>query len=210
MNTSNGDYLPICKYDARAGRFFRVDRTQGAEGEWRSDHVDITDQAAFLADMHHVEVGWIGFPGGRPDFKLVQIGDPLPEQPDAVDEKGRKIYQGGFRILIKLSQDCGGDLRHFSHGARSVVGAFDALHDVWLAAPEHVDPDKVPIIKLAGTAQVKHQTSQGATTNYAPVFEIVGWTEYPVEFTEYGPQPVAATTTTTSEPGETDDSDIPF
>ena len=36
-----GDFLPIVKYDTRAGHMIRVDRTQGAKG-WDTDEVDIT------------------------------------------------------------------------------------------------------------------------------------------------------------------------
>ena len=40
LNISGGDFLPIVKYDARAGRFFRVDRDDET-GE--REPVDITE-----------------------------------------------------------------------------------------------------------------------------------------------------------------------
>ena len=66
---TSGDFLPIIKYDARAGRFFRIDR--GANG---NEPVDITDSFAAVFDFENVEVGWMNFSGPQPDFKLVPMG----------------------------------------------------------------------------------------------------------------------------------------
>ena len=35
-----GDFLPIIKYDARAGRWTRRDRYQDESGDWKSQNVD--------------------------------------------------------------------------------------------------------------------------------------------------------------------------
>ena len=40
-SSGGGDFLPIVKYDARAGRFFRMDRVDTGSG-FESDPVDIT------------------------------------------------------------------------------------------------------------------------------------------------------------------------
>ena len=55
LNTEGGgDFLPICKYDTRAGRMIRVDRTQGANG-WDTDEVDITDKFTAVMDFANCE-----------------------------------------------------------------------------------------------------------------------------------------------------------
>ena len=62
------------QYNAKAGRFFRVDRVDNGNG-FENDLVDITDHVKFIADFENVEVGWILFQSGQaPDFRLVPIG----------------------------------------------------------------------------------------------------------------------------------------
>src|SRR5206468_7502697 len=86
--SSGGDFLPIIKYDARAGRIFRMDRVDNGSG-YESDAVDITPIFKALADFENVQVGWIYFPPGlAPDFKLVPIGTQLPDRPSALHKNG--------------------------------------------------------------------------------------------------------------------------
>ena len=121
LNTgSNGaDFLPIAIYDARAGRMFKVERTQGASG-WESNRVDITSPPpAFAIDMGTLEVGWIVFAVTGPDFQLVPLGQPLPAQPG-------KDYKQGFRV--KVTGKVLDGLREFSHTAKCVLSAVDDLH----------------------------------------------------------------------------------
>jgi hypothetical protein len=55
---AGGDYLPVLKYDARAGRLFRMDRDE-VSGE--QDPVDITDVFEAAVDFAHGEAGWCWF-----------------------------------------------------------------------------------------------------------------------------------------------------
>src|SRR5690606_30386892 len=121
-------------------------------------------------DLENIEVGWINFET-TPEFRLVPLGQPLPPKP------GDKFRQG-FRTRIKLAKSIGGDVREFSHTAKAVLGAVDALHDAYVAAPES-RAGKLPVVKLAGTTPIKTKTPQGTTTNYAPVLEIVQWIDRP-------------------------------
>jgi len=74
--SGGGDFLPVCKYDARAGRAFRVDREDG-----QNNPVDITRNFKAVFDMENIEVGWIAFPkGAAPDFQLVPLGEEFPEE----------------------------------------------------------------------------------------------------------------------------------
>ena len=173
LTQPTGDLFPIVKYDARKGAFFRVDRRQqAANGTWKSVPVPWSDPT-FLADLHHIEVGWISFASGRPDLRLVPLGAELPEKQDSTDAKQ------GFRLMIKLPASEGGDIRHFSHTGIGVVKAFDELHDRFLEAPESKDESKVPVVSVADVKPVK--TRQGAV-NYAPEFVITKWVERPDDF----------------------------
>ena len=52
---AGGNYLPILKYDARAGRLSRIDRDE-TTGE--QEPVDITDIFEAAVDFEHGEEGW--------------------------------------------------------------------------------------------------------------------------------------------------------
>lgn len=176
LNTgSNGaDFLPIVVYDARAGRLFKVERTQTASG-WESNRVDITNPPpAFAIDFGTIEVGWITFSATGPDFKMVPLGKPLPPQPT-------KDYKQGFRV--KISGRVVDGIREFSHTAKCVLTAIDSLHIRYEAAPEAA-AGKIPVVKLTGTAQIVTTGPQGKTTNYAPVFDIIAWTDRAPEMGE--------------------------
>lgn len=167
--TSGGDFLPIIKYDARAGRWFRRDRAQ-VDGQWTATDVDISDGFTVAFDFESCEIGWIKFGNGNPDFKLVPIGTALLPRP--TDE-----YKQGFRLRVFGSKTLGG-WREFAHTAKVVLGVIDRLHDEYLkAAPSH--PGQIPVIKSSGVTPIV--TGSGATksTNYQPALSIVGWVTRP-------------------------------
>lgn len=171
--SAGGDFLPILKFDARAGRFFRRDRN-GTE----TSEVDITKSFKAVVDMENIEVGYINFmTGGAPDFVLVPLGDPMPQKPS-------DNHKQGFRIVCKLGSECGGDLREFSSCAKVVIKGIDALHEAYLAG-EKQNPGKLPVIVLKDTVPVTTEGKQ-KSTNYQPVFDIVSWVPRPKDMQ---PQP---------------------
>ncbi|MDE2705413.1 MAG: hypothetical protein F4Z57_10185 [Gemmatimonadetes bacterium] len=202
LNTeASGDFLPIIKYDARAGRLLRVDRSPHADGSgWGKQEIDISTGVSFLADMAHIEVGWISFQTGVPDFSMIRIdqlatGGSFPEKPSP-------DHRQGFRITVQLAQPPG-DVRQFSHTAKCVVRAFDALHTAYVEGLEQADNKTlVPRVTLAGTTPVKTYAPHGTTTNYAPQFEITDWTPRPAAFDEVLKNAQAA--------GGSYDDDLPF
>lgn len=168
-----GDFSDIIKYDARAGRMFRVDRTQGAAG-WETNNVEITNGFTFVPDLDNVQVGWALFAAGvAPSFCMVPLGDPLPHKPS--DQ-----HKQGFKLMSKLGATSGGDVRELASCAKSVIGALDALHTQY-EAQKAANPGKLPVVALTGSTPVV-STGQGkSSTNYAPVFEIVKWIGRPAE-----------------------------
>lgn len=173
-SSEGGNFLPIIKYDARAGRFFRRDRSQDGGGAWVTDDVDITNVLQMVMDFAAIEVGYISFTGGTPDFRLVPIGHPLPPRPADKDDKGQPLFKQGFRCKVKLAKSCGGDVREWSHTAKVVLSAVDAIHDAYTSAPEAAQ-GKLPIVKCTGATPIK----SGQSTNYQPVLEIAGWVDRP-------------------------------
>lgn len=167
-----GDIVPVLKFDARAGRFFRVDRADGV-----NNPVDITQNFKAVMDFENIEVGYINFPAGAaPEFRMVPIGSAMPENP------GGKFRQG-IRMMLKLGKDCGGDIREIATTAKAVLGAFDACHTEYLAGAKE-NPGKLPVVSLETTVPIVTQGRDERgnpvkTTNYAPVFKIVSWVNRP-------------------------------
>lgn len=176
LNTESGggDYTSIVKYDARAGRMFRVDRAQDAGGSWSTDNVEITNSFQAIFDLDSIEVGWALLANGvAPSWSMVKLGEPLPAKP--TDQ-----HKQCFRVMLKLGKACGGDLREFASQAKVVIGAMDALHTAFVAArAQH--PNALPVVALKGTTPIVSTGKGQSSTNYQPVFEVVKWTERPAE-----------------------------
>lgn len=170
LQIADGEFKPIVKYNTKAGRMYRVDRTQTSTG-WENNDVDITDTAMFVADMPQMKVGWLYFaPTGGPQRTMVPLGERIPARP--ADE-----YKQGIELTVLLHRNCSGENgapREFIHNATSVLKVIDKLHDDYLSAAESRQ-GKLPVVKLNGVKAEK--TKHG--TNYVPNFEIVGWTDRP-------------------------------
>lgn len=175
----SGDFLPIVKYDARAGRMFRVDRVDTGQG-FVNEPVDITSTFKAIVDFENLETGWIAFGGGRPDFKLVRIGEKLPPQPTAKDEKGKDLYSNGIRFMLKLSKECGGakPIRELAGVAKAFTGAVEKVYLEYVAGRLDA-PSKLPVLIMEGSTPIKSGTGDKSSTNYAPNFKIVSWVDRP-------------------------------
>lgn len=174
LNTGSGgtDFLPICKWDARAGRFFRVDRAQGVDG-WGSTDVDLTmDKPKFCVDFGSIETGHMAFLPTGPDFHLAPLGSPMPPKPS-------KDHKAGFRV--KLAGNALNGVREFSSSAKSVLASIDNLHSAFEAAPEAA-AGKVPVVELSGSTTVVTTGPNGKVTSYSPTFTIVAWVDRIAEF----------------------------
>ena len=185
-----GDRTAVLKYDARAGKLLRVDRSD-ASGRWESEDVEITPVFAAVMDLENIEVGWAYFPsGGAPDIRTVKVGTPLPQKPS-------ELHKNCFRIYMRLSDKCGGDVREMCSNAMASREAMDILHDEYLAGvAEH--PGQLPVVKMSGTISIKStgKNAEGkpvSSTNYKPVWKIDRWVDRPAELNgEHAPQAPAA------------------
>lgn len=164
-----GGIVPVVKYDARAGRLFRVDRVDGV-----NNPADITRQFKAVVDLSNVEVGWINFAtGGAPNFALVKLGQPLPPKPS-------NDHKQGIRVMLKLGRECGGDVRELSTVAKVAMRGLDELHTAYEAARE-AQAGQLPVVVLKDTVSLTSGTGDKKSTNYQPVFEIVGWSARPTD-----------------------------
>lgn len=163
------DIIPIVKFDCRAGRMFRRDRVNGEYVQ-----VDVTKGFKAVVDFENVETGWINFDTGTaPDFHVARYGTTVPPQPS---EKHRP----GVRLLVKLGKDSGGDVRELASTAKAFLRGIDELHSAYVAGKD-ANAGKLPVAELSDTIAIT--TGEGArkSTNYAPVFKIVGWVARPAD-----------------------------
>jgi hypothetical protein len=186
--TGGGEIQPYINYDAKAGRMFRVDRSQGGDGTWQTDKVEITNTVQMVMDLANIRVGWINYTSQGPVRKLVVLGhEPIPPRPDDKNAEGKPAFKQGFEINLLLDKASGGGApRVFGSAAGCVIEAMDALHDAYSSAPES-KAGKLPIVKIAGVQPVK----AGQSTNYKPTFAIVNWIDRPaalVSPNKSGPQ----------------------
>jgi hypothetical protein len=171
-----GEIQPYINYDAKAGRMFRVDRSQAGDGTWQTDKVEITNTVQMVMDLANIRVGWINYTSQGPVRKLVVLGhEPIPPRPDDKNAEGKPAFKQGFEVNLLLDKASGGGApRVFGSAAGCVIEAMDALHDAYSVAPES-KAGKLPIVKIAGVQPVK----AGQSTNYKPTFAIVNWIDRP-------------------------------
>ncbi len=173
-SSGGGDFLPILKYDARAGRFFRVDRADGV-----STPVDVTRNLKMVVDFENLEIGWIHFAAGAaPSFTMAPFGAPLPAKPSP-------DHKQGLRVCVKLSAECGGDVRELASAAGAFLRGMDDLHTAYEAG-KTANPGKLPVVVLSDTLPLESGAGAKKSTNYQPVFAIAAWVARPKDL---GPNP---------------------
>lgn len=181
--STGGDFTPIIKYDARAGRIFRVDRTDTGNG-FENNQVDITAIFKAVVDFENVECGWIDFPvGSAPSFVLVPMGTKLPDKPSSK-------HKNGIRMLLKLNKSCGGDkpVREIAGTSKAFLGGVEEVYQEYDREKTKY-PGKLPVLVLVNTTPIKSGTGQTVSTNYRPKFKIDGWAPRPEDLVHI---PVAA------------------
>jgi hypothetical protein len=166
---ASGDIIPIVKYDSRAGRIFRIDRENG-----QNSQIDISRGFKAIVDLENVEKGFIDFPpGSAPSFTLVPLADPMPQHPGGTAKQG-------VRLMMKLHRDSGGDVREMATSAKAAMRGLDLLHTEY-SAQAAANPGKLPVVEMTNTIPITSEGQGQKTTNYQPVFAIVGWVPRPAD-----------------------------
>ena len=179
------EFLPTVRFNAREGIFSRADRVMDAAGNYGNKLTDITDALAeqgVLIDVANIEIGWIRFEGGVDiTTQHHSLGLPGP-QPSAPHK------EGGKRELW-LPQDIaeGAQLREWTHTSKAVINSVNDLHPAWAAAAEaadNIDDSQVPHVMVSIEAtKTKHGTFK------KPVLTLKQFVPRPVEWTI---KPIAA------------------
>ena len=95
--------IPYIKWNAKAGRMFRTDRTN-ENGNWESIDTDITDTAIFQVDFDTVRTGWISFSNPIDFSHATNHGVTFGEKPGEANRDNP--YKLGFIVgfsRIKIS-----------------------------------------------------------------------------------------------------------
>ena len=183
-SSGGGDFLPIMKFSAKDGSFVRQDRHQGADGHWEKSETEMDLPFKVVMDMDAIEVGFIAFTTTGPDFRFVQVGEPMPIKPS--DE-----HKEGFRIRM-FNKEIG--LREMSSSSKIVRNQMNDLHDAYLAGKAD-NPGKVPVVEITGSDRIQIETkAQGTQTFRSPKWSITGWVERPagLDKAEPAPEPAVA------------------
>lgn len=165
--SGGGNFPPIVKWDAKAGDFIARNREQTASGEWENDDVDVPMPVKLIADLEHLEVGWVAYVP-TPSFVMTKVGGAMPAKPT-------EDHKMGFRVHL-YNDELG--LRELSSAAKTVVRALDELHDQYVAeAP--ANEGKLPVVEIKGGKKIKVNTPGGELSFKVPDWSIVGWTDRP-------------------------------
>jgi len=167
--SGGGDFLPIVKYSAKDGSFVRQDRHQAPDGTWEKSETEMETPLKVVMDMDAIEVGYIAFTVNGPDFRMVQVGEPMPQQPSP-------DHKEGFRIRL-YNKEIG--LREMSSSSKIVRNQMNDLHDAFLAGKAD-NPGKLPVVEITGSDRIQIETkAQGTQTFRSPKWSISGWIERP-------------------------------
>jgi hypothetical protein len=166
---AGNNFLPVIKFNAKEGTLVCLDRAY-EDGFWVPKERDITDTFEAVFDLEYVQIGWIKIQrGAAPDFVPVAIGTDPGEPPD-------NEYGLGVRLVMLMSEACGGGLRVLLNTSSSLWDGVSELHDKFEnGAPDH--SGELPVVRLSGV--VERASKQSST--FVPVFVIVSWVARPAE-----------------------------
>lgn len=177
------DRPSVIKFSAMSGDFVAVNRVRGDNGKYENEFQDIPLPIRVVMDLEAIEIGYLSF-RPVPDFRLVKVGEPMPPQPDDLDENGKKLYKMGFRVQLGNSEL---GLREMAASSRNVYDSVQQLYKQY-EAERQANPNKVPVVDIVGTDKKVNEYSGNSFK--VPKWSIVGWTERPA-FLDGGETPTA-------------------
>ena len=164
----SGDILPIIKWDAKAGDLLRQDSYQAADGSRQKDVAEIPLPTSVAMDLGAIEVGWLSFATGQPDFVMAGVNEPFPEKPANGDHKHACVsaWQRRNWAFANLA----------TRLRRSCVRLTSFLNSM-KQAPAH--QGKVPVVTFHSAKRVAVNTQQGELSFKVPEWTITDWIDRP-------------------------------
>jgi hypothetical protein len=166
-----GDWLPIVKFDALAGRFWKVDKDAAglpALGDLIGKSIAV--------DFASAEIGWMRFGPQGPIRHMAPVGCPPVPMPDEVDDKNKPTFRPGFYLRV-CGQAVDG-VREWCSTTGVLVDTFDLLWAQYEAAPQALT-GQIPLIVVSGATPTVKGAGARRTTTYMPIVSITGWVDRP-------------------------------
>ena len=165
-----GDFMPILKYDARAGRLFRVDRENNGDG------LSATNRSISRARSRRSSISRMSKSAGS-------ISSPAARPISSWSRWARRCRRGratGTRTACALFSSSPRPAAATSRSGkwrgrrkRSFRG-IEAVFNAYLAG-KGKNAGKLPVIVLEKTTPIKSGSGERQSTNYQPTFKIVSW-----------------------------------
>ena len=143
-----------------------------------SDPIELPPGTKFALDLGTLEAGFVAFTAQGPIRHMVPYspGVVLPPQPQDKDGEGKLMFRPGF--WTKIAGNALDGVREWCSNAAVLLNALDELYQRVSTTPEAA-AGQIPLISISGTVAVKSGSGARASTNYAPVFQLEGWTDRP-------------------------------
>jgi hypothetical protein len=155
----SGDFLPILKFNAKSGRWYKRD----PEGNEFVDNEVPSLTAVF--DLENIRTGWLKFGQGTgPEF----FADPdLATQAARPDD----TFKRGFQLKVYSEKTLDG-LREVMSNSISLNKAITAVFEQF---SKNAQPEKVPLVTCTAVTPVTGRHG----TNFEPTLEIAQWVDRP-------------------------------
>lgn len=168
--TSETNFEPFCKYNAKAGRWYVNKDEQEIE----------VQNPVFVPDFLNIKTGWFYFKAGAAPQKVfdVSLSQQTPKpQMTYTDDKGvtRDCFKRGFELRL-FSKNSFGGVVVISGASMHLNNAISELYGLYEKAGESKQ-GLLPVVKCTGTTPMKDK----AGTNYKPNFVIEKWIPRPAE-----------------------------
>ena len=172
------EFLPTVRFNAREGIFSRADRKMDSAGNYANELTDITaelSEQGVLIDVANIEIGWIKFEGGV-DITTQHHSLGLP------GSRPSDWHKEGVKLELWLPQDIaeGAPLREWTHTSKAVINSVNDLHTAWEAAvaADNIDDSQVPHVTVSIEAvKTKHGTFK------KPVLTLKQFVPRPIDWT---------------------------
>ena len=186
-----GDFVPYCKYNAKAGRWY----TKNDAGE----EFEVQNFKAYF-DFPNIKTGLFKFAAGEAPEQRFDSAVGTGDAADGGDPK----FKRGFQLNVFNPKALGG-VREFSSTAGAVNGQMNMLYGAYAEAPEAKE-GKIPMVECTGVTPVESKHG----INYEPQLKIVKWGARPDDFDAVGGAEEAAPAPAQTPPPAAPDDDEEF
>ena len=159
-SSGGGDFRPILKFNAKAGRF----AYRNGEGEKE------INPTSLIFDLENITTGWMLFREGQVPSRVYDPGHGTRAEKPSPDHKR------GFTVIVAAPKDAVGE-DNICEMSSTSMHLGNAIKEVWASYREGCDdnPGKVPLITIKGVTPSKDKFG----TNYRPDLALEGWVERP-------------------------------